>query len=772
MASFIQSKKSAILFEILKYLFIFCVLYLFSIGGVMNKFYPFAYAFFIALCWCDQNVFYMGILYIGASLLAGFSIPTLVSSLFCVATIVICYFSHKKIRVRMPSFLVGIYALISQTMYMYYHLSSVDGILPTLSYFFFGEIFLFVCINIFKKIFVRGVGLKLTIDESISLGIFFVALGAGLASANVYGFSFLNVFCVFMILLTTYIFDKSSITFVVATCLGIGYLLQTGDISRIAIFETFALASISFKTTNKYFSVLAIIVCDVVMGLYFNAYGAYNYKIAISTIVGELLFICISNGTISFLRAMLGAENAGFAARNLVNRSRDNFKRKLYHLSEVFDEMDRSFKNTIQGVLPASEAKQMLKNELIEKMCQDCPEKHRCFRVMGRETNETMDTIISAGLDRGKVTLLDIPPFFSTRCGRTNIMLANINQLIAGYKQYTYCATSVDTSRALVAEEFRGVSKLFLKLADEMHENINFDEILENKIIEELNYVGVVATEVYIFKKDENQFSCILSIRAQDVENPKLLAVLNKNFGTQTKLVSSEVSQTPNFVICTYAPKPKYECIYGSSGMPKFGNSVSGDSYSFIRLEGNKILFAICDGMGSGDNAQKMSDTTISLIENFYKADFDDETILASVNKLLAMQMTDGYSALDVCVLNLNNATSDFIKVGAPCGFVKHIDSTEILSGSGALPIGILQEIKPSIDKKILSGGDIVILCSDGIIDSFGENEKLQNFINNLTTTNPQEIADIITEEAVKLNAGEPQDDMTVICARIFVNFD
>ena len=50
--------------------------------------------------------------------------------------------------------------------------------------------------------------------------------------------------------------------------------------------------------------------------------------------------------------------------------------------------------------------------------------------------------------------------------------------------------------------------------------------------------------------------------------------------------------------------------------------------------------------------------------------------------------------------------------------------------------------MKPSTDGKTFSENDIIVLCSDGIIDAFDDDEKLKNFINNLSTTNPQEIAD------------------------------
>lgn len=768
--SYFATKKGKFLLDFLKYGFFMLLLYLFSVGGIRNQIFPFAFGFYIALCWCNQNVFATSLVYVGASLLAVFSVQHVIITVSCALVIIACYYIHKKIKVRIPSALLVLYALLSQTAYMYYHLTSINYIVSTIVYLVIGILFMYACIKIFKVLLVKGIGLKLTIDESICYSVFFIAVASGLSAVNLWGFSPLNLACVFLILLATYVYSVSTQALVVGASFGLGYALQTGSMSMLGCFVVLALCSVAFRSTNKYFSVMAIIIGDVVLGLYFNAYGIYNYKILLSTLLGEILFLCISNKTLSLLKAVFGDKNGTVALRCMVNRSRDTLCKRMYNLSEVFAEMNRSFKDTIRGVLPAGEAKQMLKEELYQKVCADCPEKHRCHRVMAKETAETIDNIVSAGLDRGKVTILDIPPFLSTRCNRTTTILNTLNGLINNYKQYTYCVNSVDTSKSLIAEEFNGVSKLLLTLADETKDLVTFNEELENKIMEDLNYVNIMSNEVYVYQKQENMVACTITLRSIDSDNPKLFEILNKNFGTKMMLTSSEPAPLPNYVVASFNPAPKYDLIFGTSGTPKYANSVSGDSYTFVKLNKNKILLSICDGMGSGEEAQKTSDTTISLIENFYKADFDDEIILSSVNKLLSMQMTENYSAVDICVIDLKDALGDFVKVGAPQSFVKHKDSTEEIQGQGALPIGILQDIKPSISKKLLSPDDMIILCSDGITDAFASSDVLCSFINDTQTTNPQEMANIILQKAEELNDNVPKDDMTVLCARIFVN--
>ena len=64
------------------------------------------------------------------------------------------------------------------------------------------------------------------------------------------------------------------------------------------------------------------------------------------------------------------------------------------------------------------------------------------------------------------------------------------------------------------------------------------------------------------------------------------------------------------------------------------------------------IYLPICDGMGSGDNAYNISKLSISLIENFYKAGFDNEIILSSVNKLLSLSEQENFSTIDLAVLD------------------------------------------------------------------------------------------------------------------------
>lgn len=70
--------------------------------------------------------------------------------------------------------------------------------------------------------------------------------------------------------------------------------------------------------------------------------------------------------------------------------------------------------------------------------------------------------------------------------------------------------------------------------------------------------------------------------------------------------------------------------------------------------------------------------------------------------------------------------------------------------------------------------GDIVIMCSDGILESNIEYENkevwVKNLLEEIETDNVQKIANILLAQAVDNGVGTAKDDMTVIVAKIKKN--
>ena len=88
-----------------------------------------------------------------------------------------------------------------------------------------------------------------------------------------------------------------------------------------------------------------------------------------------------------------------------------------------------------------------------------------------------------------------------------------------------------------------------------------------------------------------------------------------------------------------------------------------------------------------------------------------------------------------------------------------------------SLPTGAIKNATQEIFDKDIENGDIIVMCSDGIIDSNIEYKNkelwLKYLLEDMENNNPQKIADIILNEAIDNNYGKIKDDMSIITFKL-----
>ena len=128
------------------------------------------------------------------------------------------------------------------------------------------------------------------------------------------------------------------------------------------------------------------------------------------------------------------------------------------------------------------------------------------------------------------------------------------------------------------------------------------------------------------------------------------------------------------------------------------------------------------------------------------------------------------YATLDIQILDLFSGNMEFIKNSACPTFVKRNGEVQLLK-SITLPAGILDQADLVVYDYDLQDGDILVMCSDGIIDSNKEylNKQLwvKYLLEDIETDDAQKIADIIMNEAIDNDFGKQKDDMTVMVAKV-----
>ncbi len=726
---------------------------------------PFSYALYFALLFCGAKTLPLSLMFVMAMLPNGINIENLahLTSVVLLGSLVQLIYIKKGSAKNVIVYCV--FCVLSAVPLVYFAYANNLNLLLECVSVLIGVAFLLSSVNVLSSLFERGINTKLTLDESICAGILIVVMGIGLASFNFYNNFMLMFVGTLLVLFVTFSFSNL-IGILCGLCLGIGASLYFNNLTYVSVFSLFALTIVAFKGEKKIYSVLALILTEIVLCFYFKVYQTQTLLTIAPTVLACLVFLVLPLKWCSEVYNLFGEAKENTMLRNIVNRSREGLTKRMTELSAVFQEMNCVFRNMVKGGLPKEEVEQMIINELKEKVCTSCPEHARCHRTLERETNAILKGLTQVGFDKGKTTIVDVPASLTTRCGKVNPLLTKLNNLLENYKQYASMITNMDGSRVLIADQLNGVSKLLLTLAEETKRNVTFDYFKEERVMQELSANNIIANQVIIYEQNANDYSVSVLVRNCDV-NKDIAKVVSKVTGARMMIVTKEQSEYSGLSLVSLKPAPNFDISYGCASCCKAMQTVSGDTHSAIRLSGNKIMFALCDGMGSGQKAEKISNLSISLIENFYKAGFSDDIILSSANKLLTLSQEEQFSALDICVVDLSTATADLIKIGSSASVLKTADRVEQFIAS-SLPLGILEEIKPSIFKLSLSSGNMLVLCSDGVVDSFENIESFANYVNNVASFNPQEVAETILNRAIKNNSDAPKDDMTVLVLKIF----
>ena len=323
-------------------------------------------------------------------------------------------------------------------------------------------------------------------------------------------------------------------------------------------------------------------------------------------------------------------------------------------------------------------------------------------------------------------------------------------------------AEEADKNRALLAAEMGGVAEVLDNLGDEFKRPLSFDGRRERRISDELTRRGVDCKEVLVCG-EQADVDVTLVVKKEDADKKAIVEEVSRIMKVRLKK-THESDATDGYAGIVLSPAPRYDFVYGSAGKSRRGNDVSGDVILVRRMSKNRVLFAVGDGMGSGKNANDLSERAVKTIENFFEAGFSEDVVMEMSNKILTRHATgDGFSAVDIMVLNLNTGAVNFIKLGATFTVIKSGDEPEIIEGN-ALPMGVVENVQPFVTRRVLSENDVAVLLSDGVTDVTTGGE-IAEILDEERRINPEVLSSKILDAAVKNGAS---DDATVLTVKIF----
>ena len=281
----------------------------------------------------------------------------------------------------------------------------------------------------------------------------------------------------------------------------------------------------------------------------------------------------------------------------------------------------------------------------------------------------------------------------------------------------------------------------------------------------------ILVQEITINKKEKDRYRITLYIEKNEKEdiNNSIINILTKILGEKVIIQNQKEIKKENVVQYEIISDDKYILDIGHSIAIKDNMSVSGDSILQVKLKDGKYLIAISDGMGSGPEARKSSQIVTNMLKRLLNSGFERNTSVDLINSNLLNVAEDVFATLDIAIVDLYKGNMEFIKNGACPTYIKNNKKIQIIK-SLTLPTGIIKTASTDVFDKDIENNDIIVMCSDGILDSNIEykNKELwvKYLLEDMEVTNPQKIADIILSESVDNNFGKIKDDMSVVVCK------
>lgn len=330
-------------------------------------------------------------------------------------------------------------------------------------------------------------------------------------------------------------------------------------------------------------------------------------------------------------------------------------------------------------------------------------------------------------------------------------------------------------SKMVFARHLEEISDAVGEVADTvMHVSIPVEH-KRKALIQFLKKQGVIVKEM-VFLEGENgkrRISLVARMGSRkSYDSEELAGLLSVFFDKRlVPCMESAVVLGRSFDTFLFEDEPHFTMMSAMSRAVKEDEKISGDNYSVEECGEGSVILMIADGMGSGEQACRDSQSVIEFMEKFLEAGFQKEKAFSMINAAISSQtQCCNLTTLDVCALNLHSGEAEFLKAGAASSYRKRGTKVDEIS-SETLPLGSLTDICPMTQTISLMDSDMLILLSDGVTDCFEtENgyNRLKEVIAEYNTTNPKDMSDYLLRYAINCQGGRIRDDMTILVAGVW----
>ena len=654
-----------------------------------------------------------------------------------------------------------------------------------------------IIIVIFYKVFSNSLSVITNYNEKMAFSIEEV-LGASLLCSialcalgefSVFGFCVRNILSIFIVLVLGW---KHGVLIGTTAGVTIGVTLGIIANSEPVVVAAFAISGMIAGVLNKFGKIG--VICGFVLGNIVLSYVAsglvFNVILLKEILIAGIALLAVPKNVNLNIESMLGDKKLLPLIRNRrLNNSTDTIN-KLNNISGALKDMVNTYKKAAATTITEEDIREKNKQQFIIEFLNTTEhlESNILYDITQDVEGKIVDDIFNYLLENQFIKERDLINILAKNNNyvvgfdedekKKNYdiekMVNAINSAFRLSKMNFIWSKKLDEEKKNFETQLNGVSKAISEIAENIDKENKSEDLFDDKkeqIVLLLKQKNIIVQEISLTKKENDRYRVSLYIDNQDGENKgkTITNIINKVLEEKMIIQEREVIENENIIKYDIISDDKFLLDIGISQYTKDGMSVSGDSTIKMKLKDGKYLLAISDGMGSGPEAKKSSQIVTKMLKRLLNSGFERDTSVELINSNLLNVADDVFATLDIAIIDLYKGNIEFIKNGACPTYIKNSKKVQIIK-SLTLPTGVVNQINTDVFDKDIDSNDIVVMISDGIMDSNIEykNKELwvKYFLEDMETTNPQKIADIILKESIDNNFGKVKDDMSIIVCK------
>lgn len=199
----------------------------------------------------------------------------------------------------------------------------------------------------------------------------------------------------------------------------------------------------------------------------------------------------------------------------------------------------------------------------------------------------------------------------------------------------------------------------------------------------------------------------------------------------------------------------------------------SGDTLEVVERPSGGVSIVLSDGQSSGKAAKAISSLVVHKVIALLAEGIRDGAAARAASDLLFTEKKGAvFAFLDILSVDFETGTLVLSRNNPTPVFVSQRDRVECLSGE-TVAIGTSRNIRPAIAEIPIEVGTTVVMYTDGLAragEAIGQRVDVCTLLESLLEDqepSPQEIADTLLGEAIRLDQGRPNDDMSIVVLRV-----